>query len=144
MKNNRKAYTSDMRDWMRKFENESNELFEKMHELPEMFPQVFGKRVAFEQRGINPNIDFNTIEVGDELYLYLAEGFGDYFKIKVTNKYLTVLFYKWLEGSNKGKEEYMDEGCYMFMKDLYPMIIKILPGWTVDCNCDKTIFVEEE
>ena len=144
MKNNRKAYTSDMRDWMRKFENESNELFEKMQELPEMFPQVFGKRVAFGQRGVNPNIDFNTIEVGDELYLYLAEGVGEYLKIKVTNKYLTVLFYKWLEGPNKGKEEYMDKGCYMFMKDLYPMIIKILPGWTVDCDCDKTIFVEEE
>lgn len=136
-------YTADLREWMQKYEEDTETLLGKMSDLKEMFPQVFGKTVQYGYSGPKPNIEYDTINVGDELYLYAAEGIGDYLKIKVTHKYLTVLFFKWMEGQNKGKEDYMDKGCYMFMKDLYPMIIKILPGWEVDCVCNKTKFVEE-
>ena len=93
---------------------------------------------------VMPNVDYDKLYVGARLYMDESNlsDFGSRFKeIEVTHLYGGIMFFRWLEGKNKGKEEYLPKGSFGFMRTLYPKIIYKPPFKEFVCDCDRTIFL---
>lgn len=128
-------YIKDLVNVLKEVEKIQNSLLTSDLQINENFAQFFKKEIALEDKK-EPIISFNILEKGHELLMFNAKD-AKYYRIVISHIYFTVIFYKWLEGPDKGKEEYVDKSSYSFRLDIYPMIVKIPKGWVVKSSCDK-------
>ena len=137
-----KPYVLDLISKLKHWEEINKETSEKYPNLIEMFPILYNTKLALEDEHV-PNLDYNTLEVGHELYvLYDKNGYFDKFLVEITHLYGGVIFYKYLEGPEKGVEEHMSNKSLLFENWTFPKIVKILPGWEIESRCKKVQFIE--
>lgn len=128
-------YIKDLVNVLKEVEKIQNSLLTSDLQINETFAQFFKKEIVLEDKK-EPIISFNILEKGHEL-LMLNTKDDNYYRIVISHIYSTVVFYKWLEGPDKGKEEYVDKSSYSFRLDIYPMIVKVPKGWAVKSLCNK-------
>lgn len=137
-----KPYILDLTPKLQHLNDANKEAFENYPNIAEMFPELFNTKLALEDEHV-PNLDYNTLEVGHQLYtMYNKDGYFDNFLIEITHLYGGVLFFKYLEGPEKGVEDYMSNKCLLFEHWTYPKMVKILPGWQIESKCKKVQFIE--
>lgn len=94
-----------------------------------------------------PKVPWKDIKPGHKLWMeYLPDGLtgfkSEWCAIRVTKKYNGVLFFRWLEGSNKGKLDHVDQGSLAADAMLYPYIIRIPENTVItDCANPKQIYM---
>ena len=78
-----------------------------------------------------PNVEWKKVRPGDVLWHeWMPDGlrFGgrsDWFPVQITRKYNRVVFYRWLEGFDKGKLEHVEQGSLSADKMFYPYVIRL-------------------
>lgn len=94
---------------------------------------------------VMPNVDYDKLYVGARLYMDESDinELGCKFKeIEVTHLYGGVMFFKWLEGKNEGKEDHYSKNSFGFMRMLYPKIIYKPSFKNFVCDCERTVFID--
>lgn len=92
-----------------------------------------------------PIVDYAQVKVNDRLWAEYTGGSllqkGEWFPIVVTKKYGGVIFYRWLEGPDKGKLCHFEMDSIFSDKMVYPYIIRQPKDIEItDCYNPKQIF----
>lgn len=134
-----KPYVLDITKNLREYEDSVCEAEKNYPAIVEMFPYLYKRKLALGDEHTN-NIDYKSLEIGHGIYVW-DSNINGMFLCEVTMLYHTVMFFKWLEGPNKGKEDYYDKGCLLFQHWIFPMKVKSLQGWEISSNCKRVEFI---
>lgn len=90
-----------------------------------------------------PMVDFDKLFVGARLYADvnpLSLGGMNFKEIEVTHIYADVMFYKIIDDKDN-VEYHLSKNSFSFMRTVYPKIIVKPIFFQMECDCDKTTFV---
>ena len=88
-----------------------------------------------------PIVEWKKVRPGDVLWHEdyinnLLGGSTGWWPVRVTRKYDGVVFFRWLEGSRKGKLDHVEQGSFSAIKMFYPYIIRLPEDIRIVDNCN--------